>query len=149
MDGSTFVFLGWITLVTGTIFAMWLGERITDKGIGNGISLLIMVGIIATLPQAFFQEMTSQVSVGLGWVFFIIELFALFVITMFCVALTQAVRQIPVQYAKQVAAGGRMSGTPSARQYLPLKVNAAGVMPIIFAQAIMFIPYDNPYKYGC
>jgi len=119
---------------------MWLGERITDKGIGNGISLLIMVGIIATLPQAFFQEMTSQVSVGLGWVFFIIELFALFVITMFCVALTQAVRQIPVQYAKQVAAGGRMSGTPSARQYLPLKVNAAGVMPIIFAQAIMFIP---------
>ncbi|MGD2004059.1 MAG: preprotein translocase subunit SecY [Flavobacteriales bacterium] len=140
MDGSTFVFLGWITLVTGTIFAMWLGERITDKGIGNGISLLIMVGIIATLPQAFFQEMTSQVSVGLGWVFFIIELFALFVITMFCVALTQAVRQIPVQYAKQVAAGGRMSGTPSARQYLPLKVNAAGVMPIIFAQAIMFIP---------
>jgi len=140
LDPGTFYFLAWVTLTTGTIFAMWLGERITDKGIGNGISLLIMVGIIATLPQAFFQELTSQIGGGAGWVAFIIELFALFVITMFCVALTQAVRQIPVQYAKQVAAGGRMSGTPSARQYLPLKVNAAGVMPIIFAQAIMFIP---------
>jgi preprotein translocase subunit SecY len=141
LSPGTFWFLAWVTLTTGTIFAMWLGERITDKGIGNGISLLIMVGIIATLPQAFFQEMLSQVNQGAGWVAFIIELFALFVITMFCVALTQAVRQIPVQYAKQVAAGGgRMAGTPSARQYLPLKVNAAGVMPIIFAQAIMFIP---------
>jgi preprotein translocase subunit SecY len=119
---------------------MWLGERITDKGIGNGISLLIMVGIIATLPQSFLQELSSQVNQGAGWVAFIIELFALFVITMFAIALTQAVRQIPVQYAKQVAAGGRAAATPSARQYLPLKVNAAGVMPIIFAQAIMFIP---------
>jgi preprotein translocase subunit SecY len=138
LDPGTFWFLAWVTLTTGTIFAMWLGERITDKGIGNGISLLIMVGIIATLPQAFFQEMLSQVGQGAGWVAFIIELFALFVITMFAIALTQAVRQIPVQYAKQVAAGG--AATPSARQYLPLKVNAAGVMPIIFAQAIMFIP---------
>lgn len=138
LDPGTFWFLAWVTLTTGTIFAMWLGERITDKGIGNGISLLIMVGIIATLPQAFFQEMLSQVGQGAGWVAFIIELFALFVITMFAIALTQAVRQIPVQYAKQVAAGG--ATTPTARQYLPLKVNAAGVMPIIFAQAIMFIP---------
>ena len=137
---GTFWFLAWVTLTTGTIFAMWLGERITDKGIGNGISLLITVGIIATLPQAFFQEMSSQVNQGAGWVAFIIELFALFVITMFCVALTQAVRRIPVQYAKQVAAGGRMAGTPTSRQYVPLKVNASGVMPIIFAQAIMFIP---------
>ncbi|MET1169885.1 MAG: preprotein translocase subunit SecY [Flavobacteriales bacterium] len=137
---GTFWFLAWVTLTTGTIFAMWLGERITDKGIGNGISLLITVGIIATLPQAFFQEMSSQVNQGAGWVAFIIELFALFVITMFCVALTQAVRRIPVQYAKQVAAGGRMAGTPTSRQYIPLKVNASGVMPIIFAQAIMFIP---------
>ena len=139
LDPGTFWFLAWVTLTTGTIFAMWLGERITDKGIGNGISLLIMVGIIATLPQAFLQEMLSQVGQGAGWVAFIIELFALFVITMFAIALTQAVRQIPVQYAKQ-AAGGRVATTPSARQYLPLKVNAAGVMPIIFAQAIMFIP---------
>ena len=139
LDPGTFWFLAWVTLTTGTIFAMWLGERITDKGIGNGISLLIMVGIIATLPQAFLQEMLSQVGQGAGWVAFIIELFALFVITMFAIALTQAVRQIPVQYAKQ-AAGGRAATTPSARQYLPLKVNAAGVMPIIFAQAIMFIP---------
>lgn len=137
---GTFWFLAWVTLTSGTIFAMWLGERITDKGIGNGISLLIMVGIIATLPQAFFQEMISQVGEGAGWVAFIIELFALFVITMFAIALTQAVRQIPVQYAKQVAASGRVSSTPTARQYLPIKVNAAGVMPIIFAQAIMFIP---------
>ena len=139
LDPGTFWFLAWVTLTTGTIFAMWLGERITDKGIGNGISLLIMVGIIATLPQAFLQEMLSQVGQGAGWVAFIIELFALFVITMFAIALTQAVRQIPVQYAKQAAAG-RAASTPSARQYLPLKVNAAGVMPIIFAQAIMFIP---------
>jgi preprotein translocase subunit SecY len=139
LDPGTFWFLAWVTLTTGTIFAMWLGERITDKGIGTGISLLIMVGIIATLPQAFLQEMLSQVGQGAGWVAFIIELFALFVITMFAIALTQAVRQIPVQYAKQ-AAGGRAATTPSARQYLPLKVNAAGVMPIIFAQAIMFIP---------
>jgi len=139
LDPATFWFLAWVTLTTGTIFAMWLGERITDKGIGNGISLLIMVGIIATLPQAFFQEMLSQVNQGAGWVAFIIELFVLFVITMFAIALTQAVRQIPVQYAKQAAAG-RTTATPAARQYLPMKVNAAGVMPIIFAQAIMFIP---------
>jgi preprotein translocase subunit SecY len=139
LDPGAFWFLAWVTLTTGTIFAMWLGERITDKGIGNGISLLIMVGIIATLPQAFFQEMLSQIGQGAGWVAFIIELFALFVITMFAIALTQAVRQIPVQYAKQAAVAGRPS-TPTARQYLPLKVNAAGVMPIIFAQAIMFIP---------
>ena len=102
LDPGTFWFLAWVTLTTGTIFAVWLGERITDKGIGNGISLLIMVGIIATLPQAFFEEMLSQVNQGAGWVAFIIELFALFVITMFAIALTQAVRQIPVQYAKQL-----------------------------------------------
>ena len=87
LDPATFWFLAWVTLTTGTIFAMWLGERITDKGIGNGISLLIMVGIIATLPQAFFQEMLSQVNQGAGWVAFIIELFVLFVITMFAIAL--------------------------------------------------------------
>lgn len=141
MNQGTFLFLAWVTLTAGTVFAMWLGERITDKGIGNGISLLIMVGIIATFPQAFFQELVSQTGEGgAGWVAFVIELLSLFVITMFAIALTQAVRKIPVQYAKQVAAGGRPSATPTARQYLPIKVNAAGVMPIIFAQAIMFIP---------
>lgn len=142
IENSPYVFtsLTWLTLITGTIFAMWLGERITDKGIGNGISLLITVGIIATLPQAFLQELAKQINEGGGWVFVIIELFALFVVTMFAVALTQAVRQIPIQYAKQVAAGSRIPGASAARQYLPLKVNASGVMPIIFAQAIMFIP---------
>ncbi len=140
LGDTVFTSLAWLTLITGTIFAMWLGERITDKGIGNGISLLITVGIIATLPQAFLQELGVQIGEGGGWVFFIIELFALFVVTMFAVALTQAVRQIPIQYAKQVAAGSRVPGATAARQYLPMKVNASGVMPIIFAQAIMFIP---------
>lgn len=139
LDPSTFYMLAWVVLTSGTIFAMWLGERITDKGIGNGISLLIMVGIIATLPQAFVQEMMSQLNQGGRWVAFIIELLAFFLITMFAIALTQAVRRVPIQYAKRTA-GGRTAATPSARQYLPLKVNAAGVMPIIFAQAIMFIP---------
>lgn len=140
IDPGTFWFVAWIVLITGTIFAMWLGERITDKGIGNGISILIMVGIIATLPQAFFQELISQISPsGGGWVVFILEIVALYLVTMFAIALTQAVRKVPLQYAKR-AAGGRITSQPSARQYLPLKVNAAGVMPIIFAQAIMFIP---------
>lgn len=140
IDPGTFWFVSWVVLITGTIFAMWLGERITDKGIGNGISILIMVGIIATLPQAFFQELTTQISPsGGGWVLFILEIVALYLVIMFAIALTQAVRKVPLQYAKR-ASGGRITSQPSARQYLPLKVNAAGVMPIIFAQAIMFIP---------
>jgi preprotein translocase subunit SecY len=133
--------MGIIVLVAGTIFAMWLGERITDKGIGNGISLLIMVGIIATLPQSFLQELFSRFeSQGGGLVLFIIEIAALFVVIILAVALVQAVRQVPVQYAKRVAGGRLAQGASAARQYIPLKVNAAGVMPIIFAQAIMFIP---------
>lgn len=134
---------GWlipgITLVAGTIFAMWLGERITDKGIGNGISLIIMVGIIASLPQAFLQELTSQTSpAGGGFVVFLLEVVALYLVIIFAIALTQAVRQVPLQYAKSNASG--RVGQPIGRKYLPLRVNAAGVMPIIFAQAIMFIP---------
>lgn len=140
MSPSLFWFTAWVTLLAGTIFAMWLGEKITDKGIGNGISLLIMIGIIASLPQAFLQEAASKLAPqGGGLVVFILELVALFLVILFAIALTLAVRRIPVQYAKRTA-GGRVFGQPAARQYIPLKVNASGVMPIIFAQAIMFIP---------
>lgn len=129
------------TLIAGTIFAMWLGERITDKGIGNGISLLIMVGIIANLPQAFMQELVAKVEQDAGgWVVLILEMAAIYLVIMFAIALTQAVRKVPLQYAKRTAAGGAVAGRPLGRDYLPLRVNAAGVMPIIFAQAIMFIP---------
>jgi preprotein translocase subunit SecY len=129
-----------IVLTAGTVFAMWLGERITDKGIGNGISLLIMVGIIASLPQAFFQELVSKLEQsGGGLVLFVIEIAALIIVILLSVALVQAVRRIPVQYAKRTTGGRTFTGN-NARQYIPLKVNAAGVMPIIFAQAIMFIP---------
>ncbi len=127
-----------LMLTTGTIFVMWLGERITDKGIGNGISLLIMIGIIARLPSAlsyeFFARLESQ---GGGLIAFLIELLILYVVFILAIALIQAVRQVPVQYAKRVIGNKQYGG---ARQYLPLKLNAAGVMPIIFAQALMFIP---------
>ena len=129
-----------IILSTGTIFAMWLGERITDKGIGNGISLLIMIGIIATLPQSFIFEFQSQLANN-GLILFVVELAILFVIIMATVLIVQGVRKIPIQFAKRMVGRGA-SNIPSAgaRDYIPLKVNAAGVMPIIFAQAIMFLP---------
>ncbi|HER40905.1 MAG TPA: preprotein translocase subunit SecY [Salinimicrobium catena] len=137
----TFVVSSVIILATGTIFAMWLGEKITDKGIGNGISLLIMVGIIATLPQAFIQEFVSRVfeSNG-GLIMILIELVIWFTIILGSVMLVMAVRQIPVQYARRTATGGYEKNVFGSRQYIPLKLNASGVMPIIFAQAIMFIP---------
>jgi preprotein translocase subunit SecY len=137
----TFVASSVIILTTGTIFAMWLGEKITDKGIGNGISLLIMVGIIATLPLAFVQEFASRVfeSNG-GLIMILIELVIWFAIIMGSVMLVMAVRQIPVQYARRTASGGYEKNVFGSRQYIPLKLNASGVMPIIFAQAIMFIP---------
>ena len=137
----TFVASSVIILATGTIFAMWLGEKITDKGIGNGISLLIMVGIIATLPQAFIQEFASRVfeSNG-GLIMILIELVIWFTIILASVMLVMAVRQIPVQYARRTATGGYEKNVFGSRQYIPLKLNASGVMPIIFAQAIMFIP---------
>lgn len=130
-----------IILVTGTIFAMWLGEKITDKGIGNGISILIMVGIIARLPQSFAQEFVSRVieSNG-GLIMILIELVIWFVIILLSIMLVMAVRKIPVQYARRTASGGYEKNIFGARQFIPLKLNASGVMPIIFAQAIMFVP---------
>ena len=138
----SFLFSSVIILVTGTIFAMWLGEKITDKGIGNGISLLIMVGILARLPQAFIQEFSSRVTENNGGpMLIVLEVIIWLLIIIACILLTMAVRKIPVQYARRTTAGDfeqdMMGGN---RQWIPLKLNASGVMPIIFAQAIMFIP---------
>ena len=139
--GTTFWISSVIILVTGCVFAMWMGEKITDKGIGNGISLLIMVGIIATLPQAFLQNFSSRVSgQGGDLIMVIIELAIWFVVILASVLLVMAVRQIPVQYARRSATGGYEKNIQGNRQYIPLKLNASGVMPIIFAQAIMFVP---------
>ncbi|MBT5788576.1 MAG: preprotein translocase subunit SecY, partial [Flavobacteriaceae bacterium] len=130
-----------IILVTGTIFAMWLGEKITDKGIGNGISLLITVGIVATLPMSFAQEFVSRVTENNGGpIVIVIELMVWIAINAICILLVMAVRQIPVQYARRTASGGIDKNQIGARQYIPLKLNASGVMPIIFAQALMFVP---------
>lgn len=130
-----------IILSTGTLFVMWLGEKITDKGIGNGISMIIMIGIIAGLPAAFFQEVVGRLGPGGGGlVLLLVEMLLLLVIIGATVALVQAVRRVPIQFARRVAGPSGQTQTQGARQYLPLKVNAAGVMPIIFAQAIMFIP---------
>ncbi|SHJ18296.1 preprotein translocase subunit SecY [Aquimarina spongiae] len=138
---TIFVVSSVIILTTGCIFAMWLGEKITDKGIGNGISLLIMVGIIATLPQSFVQNFFSRVSGdGGGMIMVLIELVIWFVIILASVLLVMAVRQVPVQYARRTASGGYEKNVFGSRQYIPLKLNASGVMPIIFAQAIMFVP---------
>jgi preprotein translocase subunit SecY len=124
-----------IILISGTMFCMWLGERITDKGIGNGISMLIMIGIVSRLPEAIWQEADTKGMAGA--LFFIIELLVLFFVVVGVIALTQATRRIPVQYAKQVV-GNKLYG--GKRDFIPLKLNSAGVMPIIFAQALMFIP---------
>jgi preprotein translocase subunit SecY len=127
-----------IILAAGSMFILWIGERITDKGIGNGVSLIIMIGIIARLPQAFFQEVVSRMSDKTGGlIMFLIELVILLAAIAAAIMLVRAVRKVPVQYAKRIVGNKQIGG---ARQYLPLKVNAAGVMPIIFAQAIMFIP---------
>ena len=124
-----------LILTAGTIFCMWLGERITDKGVGNGTSMLIMIGIVSRFPGAIYGEALSR---GTGQaLIFVLEIVALFLVVMFAVALTQAVRRIPIQYAKQVV-GNKSTG--GQRQYLPLKLNTSGVMPIIFAQALMFLP---------
>lgn len=127
-----------IILIAGTLFVMWLGEKITDKGIGNGISLIIMIGIIARLPFSLFGEFISKVGEsGGGLVYFLLELVILILVILFTIALVQGTRKIPVQYAKRIVGNKQYGGV---RQYLPLKVNSAGVMPIIFAQAIMFLP---------
>lgn len=133
-----FTFSATMVLIAGTMFVMWLGEKITDKGIGNGVSLIIMIGIIARLPHAFFAEMNARfTTAGGGFVMLIVELVLLFLVFAATIALVQAVRKIPVQYAKRIVGNKQYGGV---RQYIPLKINAAGVMPIIFAQAIMMIP---------
>jgi len=134
-QGTLFNVSSMIILTAGTVFCMWMGEKITDRGIGNGISLLIMVGIISRFPGAIIKEaMARDIN---GALIFILELFILFFVVMAVVIITQAVRQIPIQYAKQII-GNKVYG--GQRQYLPIKVNSAGVMPIIFAQSLMFIP---------
>ena len=126
-------------LTAGSMFTLWIGERITDKGIGNGISFIILIGIIARLPQSLVQEFISRASMnaGGGLVMLLAELIFLLIVTILAILLVQGTRKVPVQYAKRVVGNKQYGG---ARQYIPLKINAAGVMPIIFAQAIMFIP---------
>lgn len=134
-NGILFRVSSMVILTAGTIFTMWLGEKITDKGIGNGISMLIMIGIISRFPASIVQEFMQR---GMSQLlFFVLEIVALFFVVLATVALVQAVRRIPVQYAKQVV-GNKVYG--GQRQYIPLKVNSAGVMPIIFAQSLMFLP---------
>lgn len=144
LPSSSFAFLfsSVVILATGTIFAMWLGEKITDKGIGNGISLLILVGIIARMPQAFIQEFTSVVTENNGGPLkLLLEVVVWLVIIIACILMVMAVRKIPVQYARRTASGDfEQDMLGGNRQWIPLKLNASGVMPIIFAQAIMFIP---------
>jgi preprotein translocase subunit SecY len=136
--GSFFWISSVFILIAGTMFIMWLGEKITDKGIGNGISLIIMIGIIANLPVAFIQEFVARLNAtGGGLVVLLVELVILFLIIVVSILLVQGTRKIPVQFAKKIVGNKQYGGV---RQYIPLKVNAAGVMPIIFAQAIMFIP---------
>jgi preprotein translocase subunit SecY len=137
-----FLFSSVVVLATGTIFAMWLGEKITDKGIGNGISLLILVGIIARMPQAFIQEFTSVVTENNGGPLkLLLEIVVWLVIIIACILMVMAVRKIPVQYARRTTSGDfEQDMLGGNRQWIPLKLNASGVMPIIFAQAIMFIP---------
>ncbi|MDO4981209.1 MAG: preprotein translocase subunit SecY [Prevotellaceae bacterium] len=134
-----FIIVGTIILAAGSMFILWLGERITDKGIGNGVSIIIMIGIIARLPQAFIQEVSSRFTAitGGGLVMFIIEILILYVVVCLAILLVQGTRKVPVQYAKRLVGNKQYGG---ARQYIPLKLFAANVMPIIFAQALMFIP---------
>jgi preprotein translocase subunit SecY len=138
VSGRMFYVSSTIILTAGSMFIMWLGERITDKGLGNGISMIIMVGIIARLPFAMFAEFASRINQqGGGLVMFLVEFILLFLVFVGTILLVQGTRRIPVQYAKRIVGNKQYGGV---RQYIPLKVNAAGVMPIIFAQAIMFIP---------
>jgi len=137
MPEPWFTIASMVILTAGTLFVMWLGEKITDKGIGNGISLIIMTGIIAQLPSGIIAEFQSRIGGNGGIIAFTVELIALFFVVVFTILIVQGVRKIPVQYAKKIVGNKQYGGV---RQYIPLKVNAAGVMPIIFAQAIMFIP---------
>ena len=135
-----------IVLAAGSMFIMWLGERITDKGIGNGISMIIMIGIIARLPHSLVQEFASRLAEqGKGFIMIIIEMIIFLFVIAATILLVQGTRKVPVQYAKRIV-GNRQYG--GVRQYIPLKVNAAGVMPIIFAQAIMFVPISLAGLFG-
>ena len=139
-QGGMFWISSMILLTAGTVFAMWLGERITEKGIGNGISLLIMIGIIARFPEAFVQELTSKYAAGSGgFMMILLEIIVWLLIILASILLVTAVRKIAVQYARRTVVGS-IDDAQGARQYIPLKLNSAGVMPIIFAQAIMFVP---------
>lgn len=138
--GNTPMFYAYATaiLIAGTMFVMWLGEKITDKGIGNGVSLIIMIGIVARLPHALLAEINARLNTSTGSIIMIIvELVLLFLVFMATIAIVQAVRKVPVQYAKRIVGNKQYGGV---RQYIPIKMNAANVMPIIFAQALMFIP---------
>ena len=139
LSWSEFMIPATIILAAGSMFILWLGERITDKGVGNGISLIIMIGIIARLPQSFFQEVGSRFTAitGGGLVMFIVEILILYAVVCASILLVQGTRKVPVQYAKKLVGNSQYGG---ARQYIPLKLFAANVMPIIFAQALMFIP---------
>lgn len=138
LSGVFFTISSITILTAGTMFVMWLGERITDKGIGNGISLIIMIGIIARLPSSLWVELVSRINEqGGGLVMFLVEMIALAIVVALTILLIQGTRRIPVQYAKRIVGNKQYGGV---RQYIPLKVNASGVMPIIFAQAIMFLP---------
>jgi preprotein translocase subunit SecY len=132
-----FTVLNMCVLTAGTMFVMWLGEKITDKGIGNGISLIIMIGIISALPGAFASEFVTRTTGAGGLITFVVEIVALIIVVMFTILVVQGTRKVAVQYAKRIVGNKQYGGV---RQYIPLKVNAAGVMPIIFAQALMFIP---------
>ena len=138
-DGFGFMLTSTIILAAGSMFILWLGERITDKGVGNGVSLIIMIGIIARFPSAVMEEFTTALTSaeGGGLIKFLIEIVALLFVMMLSILLVKATRKVPVQYAKRIEGGRQVGG---ARQYIPLKLFAANVMPIIFAQAIMFIP---------
>ncbi|MBN1158699.1 MAG: preprotein translocase subunit SecY [Bacteroidales bacterium] len=144
MAQTPFLLSSIVILTSGTIFVMWLGERITDKGIGNGISLIIMIGIIARFPFAISSELTDRLNGQGGLVAFLVEIVFLFLVFVVSILLVQGTRRIPVQYAKRIIGNKQYGGV---RQYIPLKVNAAGVMPIIFAQALMFLPLSFA-RYG-
>ncbi len=137
LKGVFFTLSSVIIMTAGTMFVMWLGEKITDKGIGNGISIIIMIGIIARLPVSMIQEAAAKLEGAGGLVMLLVEMILLFLVFVASIALVQAVRRVPVQYARRIVGNKQYGGV---RQYIPLKVNAAGVMPIIFAQALMFLP---------
>ena len=140
-DGFGFMATSTIILAAGSMFILWLGERITDKGIGNGVSVIIMIGIIARMPSAIIEELTSALSgaAGGGLIKFLLEIIGLVAVMAIAILLVKAVRKVPVQYAKRIEGNSKLQ-VGGARQYIPLKLFAANVMPIIFAQAVMFIP---------